>query len=454
LAKIEREGVPAVGIICQGFTESGRVVAEKEGVPGARILEFPQPNILIQTREQIYESTRMILNEVVEALTKTEREAITAKPKAKADPRQVEFRGSLEEINEFFRKRKRTDGLPIMPPTLEAVERMLQYTDRSPEEVIGVLPPANYAASVWKVAVNGVMAGCRPEYMPVLLAVTEAVAEPRFNLQLAPSSSGWAPFMIINGPIIKDLDFNHGAGVLRPSRQANITVARFLRLLMINVAGMIVGESEIATFGRNYEAALAEAEADSPWEPLHVERGFNPGSSVVTVQSSTGMGDHFITSGDALNQLKQLCREITGALTLTPLAIYRFGPEISPLICLSPLTASSIAKGGYSKRDVKQYFYENARIPAHHFEEKIKQYDVDFSLSRVVQAGILPKIFAESEDPNRLVPLVRRPEDFLITVSGFPNRSRCFIMEQNGKQGMTVSKEIKLPGNWDKLRKR
>ena len=430
------------------------MVAEKEGVPNARILEFPQPNILIQTREQIYESTKKILNEVVDALTKPEAETKAVKPKAKADPRQVEFKGTLDDINEFFRKRKRTDGLPIMPPTVQAVERMLQYTDRTPEEVIGILPPANYAATVWKVAVNGVMAGCRPEYMPVLLAVTEAVAEPSFNLQLAPSSSGWAPFIIINGPIIQDLDFNHGAGVLRPSRQANITVARFLRLLMINLAGMIVGESEMATFGRNYEAVLAEAEEDSPWEPLHVERGFKQGSSVITVQSSTGMGDHFITNGDALNQLRQLCREITGALTLTPLAIYRFRPEVAPLICLSPLTASSIAKGGYSKKDVKQFFYENARIPAHRFEEKIKQYDADFTLSHVVKEGILPKIFAESEDPNRMVPLARRPEDFLITVSGFPNRSRCFIMEQNGKQGMTVSKEIKFPENWETLRKR
>jgi hypothetical protein len=394
------------------------------------------------------------LNEIIDSLTKTDMVTKQVKLANQANPRKIDFKGSLDEINEYFRQKHRTDGLPIMPPTLEAVERMLEYTDRSPEDVIGVLAPANYAATVWKIAVNGVMAGCRPEYMPVLIAVTEAVADKKFNLHLAASSSGWSPFIIINGPVIKDLNFNSGEGVLRPERQANISVARFLRLIMINLAGYIVGESEIATFGRNYEAVLAEAEDEFQWEPLNVERGFKPGSSVVTVQSSTGMGDHFITSGDAENQLKQLCREITGALTLTPLALFRFGPEISPLICLSPLVANTLSEAGYSKRDVKQYFYDHARITARKFEEKVQQYDTDFTLTHAVEIGKLPPVFAESSDPNRLVPLVRRPEEYLVVVSGFGNRSRSFIMEQVGKQGMTVSKEIKLPENWNNLLKK
>jgi hypothetical protein len=213
---------------------------------------------------------------------------------------------------------------------------------------------------------------------------------------------------------------------------------------MINIAGLIVGETEIATFGRNYEAVLAEAEEDSPWEPLSVERGFKLGSSVVTIQSGTGMGDHFITSGDALNQLKQLSREVSQALTLTPLAVFKFGPEAHPLICLSPLVAKTIAQGGYSKNDVKKYLYENARIPAKLFEEKI-----NYDLPQAVESGKLPRVFTESTDPQRMVPLVRLPEDFFIVVSGFPNRSRCFIMEQVGLQGLTVSKQITLPTHWD-----
>jgi hypothetical protein len=195
VARIEKEGIPTVGIICKGFTESGRRIAEKEGVPAARIVEFPPPNILIQTPEAIYKSAETILKQVIDALTKNEPEPNAAISKTRVSPREIIFRGTLDEINDAFRKRHWTDGLPIMPPTVAAVEKFLQYTDRSPNEVVGILRPANDEASVWKVAVNGVMAGCRPEYMPVLLAVAEAASDPRFNMQEAASSSGWSPFI-------------------------------------------------------------------------------------------------------------------------------------------------------------------------------------------------------------------------------------------------------------------
>src|SRR5690606_29173975 len=131
--------------------------------------------------------------------------------------------------NDYFQERVWSDGLPIVPPTVEYVSSFLQFTDRAAEEVIGLLPPARLPATVWKIAVNGAMAGCRPEYMPNLIAIAEAIADPAFGLENVGSTVGLTPVIILNGPVIRQLGFNAGQGVMRPQARANVTVSRFLR---------------------------------------------------------------------------------------------------------------------------------------------------------------------------------------------------------------------------------
>jgi hypothetical protein len=426
------------------------MLAGAEGLPGMRFVEYPPPNIATEGYEAIYEKAKLLVDKMIRAFTEPAPVTTTASTKiAEAKTGKTVFSGSFEEVNEFFRKRQWTDGLPIVPPTLEAVDAMMRFTDRSSDELLPALPPASYEATVWTLAINGVMAGCRPEYMPVLLAAIEAIGDTRFGLQHAGSTAGWTPFIILNGPIIKELDFNSGQGVLRPERQANITVARFLRLAMVNMAGYRLGTTDMATFGSNYMPVLAEAEDESPYEPLSVDLGFHRGANVITVLSALSMSYHFPSTGKtAEDQLRVITSVAKRELGSFVRIVTIFGPEVSPVLCLSPLVASIIAEAGYSKDDIRQYIYDNARIPAYEFDENLGLLWPGYTVHQAVEQGKLPPSFCATEDPARMLPVLRSPRQLLIVVSGSSTKNRNFIVNQAGDQGLAVSKEIKLPSNW------
>ena len=447
-----------MAVVCTGFVATAHMIAKMYGLQTIRILEYPPPNISTQKPEEVRKHAVSLLDALIGLLTKASYlpENAARPTVTEVNPRECVFRGTLKEINEFFYRRQWTDGLPIVPPTLDAVDEMLKYTERSPSEVLGLLKPAHRQASVWSLAVNGVMAGCRPEYMPVLVSLIEAIVEPRFGLHHAGSTSGWTPFIILNGPIIKDLGFNAGQGVLRPERMANITVARFLKLVMSNIAGFRLGTTDMSSFGNNYIPVLAEAEDDSPFEPLSVEQGFNKGSNVVTILSADSLSMQFGSAGDAEEHLQTLAKEMTRYLSSGYIVITTFfGPEVLPVLCLSPLVASILAKASYTKNDIKKYIYDNARIPAIIFERELKNgIKTGYTIHQAIEEGKLPPSYCETDDPNRMLPLLRSPEQLMIVVSGPTARNRNFIVLQVGNQGLTVSKEIKLPTNWKQLREK
>ncbi len=442
-----------MAIICTGFVNSARLTAKSEGLEHLRLVEYLPPNITISSPDEVRQRANLMVDEVINRLTQQEGRGERIKQKsAEAGDREIIFSGDLDEVNDFFYKNRLTDGLPIVPPTIEKVETMLRFTDRSPDEVIGVLRPGGCEATVWKVAVNGVMAGCRPEYMPLLIAITEAISEPRFGLQHAGSTVGWTPLIILNGPIIKELDFNCGQGVFRPERRANITVSRFLRLLMVNIAKFRLGETDMATFGQNYLPVLAEAEDESPWPPFSVDRGFEPGTNVVTVQSCADVGHHFISIGSADEHLDTLAKEVARVLGSQIVAVVaRFGSEVHPVICLSPAVARIIAEAGYSKSDLRRYLYKNSRITARQFDHHLCPQESSLTINRAVKLGKLPPDFGITEDMDRLVPVVHNPEEFFIIVTGMSLRNRSCVLSQVGYQGLAVSKEIKLPANWKEM---
>ncbi len=450
-AAVEKAGIPAVAIVCQGFTTIAQTVAKFEGLSDLRFVVYPPPNISVQNPQEVAERANQLVDEAIRQLSRiSSRE--TNKPVKTVSEKEIIFTGNISELNEFFYKNQWTDGLPVMPPTLETVEKMLKYTDRSPDEVIGILPPGKCAASIWKIAVNGVLAGCRPEYMPVLIAITEAIADPRFNLQHAGSTAGWTPLIILNGPIIEDLDFNSGQGVLRPERQANVSVGRFLRLLMVNVGKYRIGLTDMAAFGNNYLPVLAETRKDSPWPSLSEEMGFKRETNLVTVLSTPGSGYHFIVRGDVEEHLRILSQEVIRSLgSQLVYVLTTFGAEWRPVIGMTPQVAGILSQGGYSKTAVKKYLYENARIPAYLFEKLLKQEISDLTMDRAVQQYHLPPDFHQSDDPNRLLPLFHSPDELFIVVSGMPQRNRTFVMAQLGRQGLATSKEVKLPANFKQL---
>jgi hypothetical protein len=410
-----------------------------------RMLQYPLPNIGTQTRDEIYISSLPLVDELVSQLTHSPSADAATNRRAAAGPRAIVFKGTLEEVNDHFQERVWSDGLPVVPPTLDRVDAFLSFTDRSPQDFIGLLPPTRLPATVWKVAVNGVMAGCRPEYMPVLLAIAEAVADPAFGLENVGSTAGITPLIILNGPIAKQLGFNSGQGVLRPQARANITVSRFLRLLMVNVAGYRLGEADMATFGRNYYPVLAEAEEDSPWPPLSIDRGFAAGANVVTVMGVDSTTHNFLTHDPAENHLRVLAREVTRELGGNLLvAMERFGGRITPVLGLTPLVSGILARAGYSKDDVRRWIYDHALIPARQFDEQLARIEDGYNLQESVRRGKLAPRFALSDDPERLVPVLHHPDELQIVVCGAPNRNRSFLAGQFGNYGGAVSKQIRL----------
>lgn len=353
--------------------------------------------------------------------------------------------GSFDEINEYFALKGWSDGLPIVPPTREKVDAFLACTGRDAGQVLGYLHPSLRPATVESVAVNGVMAGCEPEYMPVLIAVIEAVAAPGFHLEDAGSSAGWAPMIILNGPAAKRLGFNRSTGLLRPGCRANTSVARFLRLCLRNIAGFIPGRGDMATFGRPDWPVLAEDEDLCPWESLAVSRGFAPGESVVTV-SSVGHMSFMLTA--TAHTPEGILSGIAEKVRLNLLAgdgstIMKHG-SVSHLLGLSPVLAETIASAGYSRRDVQEYIFRHSMVPARVFDRWL-ELQAKPDACACVRQGLLAQRFCTCGDPERPLPLYHSADELMIAVCGTRERNRFFIAEQVGRQGLASSAVVDAP---------
>jgi len=452
----EKAGIPTTSIVLSGFLGQAQAVAQALGVQNLALAEYPGV-VSMDSKEELYKKVHeFLVKNIIDGFTKTVVEAV--KP-SEPEPRDIVFEGTLDEVHEFFSKNLWTDGLPIIPPTIERVEKFLKFTERHTHEIIGKLLPENREATVWNIAVNGVMAGCRPEYMPILLAVVDAIAEPEFRIQDAGSTPGWEPLIILNGPIIKHLDFNYEAGVMRVGRQANTSIGRFLRLYMRNVAGLRIppASTDKATIGNTFNVVLAENEgvvAELGWEPFSVTRGFKQGENVVTVQSVVNATSPNATGGDnALDHLQTLAEVFGGIMSYWTHMAVAWG-KFYPLLVISPSVARLLARDGWTKDDIKQYLYENAKVPARSLERLARQEGLStFNLCKLVEEGVIPKQYCESTDPDRMVPVFLRADWIGIVVSGDVGRNRNRGYVQNHEQGPPISKKIELPANWEQLLK-
>jgi len=221
---------------------------------------------------------------------------------------QIEIADDFEAVQRLYLDRGWSDGLPIVPPTLQRVEAMLAE-----------IPPIWGAATVEKLAINAVMAGCLPEYLPVLIAAVEAIADPVFNLYaIQATTHPCAPLMIINGPIREALGMNYSSGSFGPGWRANATIGRAMRLVLLNVGGAYPGVGDMSTQGApsKFSYCVAENEEENPWEPLHVERGFRPDQSAVTVMAGEpphNINDHSGRSADDILTIVAGAISVTGA---------------------------------------------------------------------------------------------------------------------------------------------
>ncbi|HET7874100.1 MAG TPA: hypothetical protein VFN71_01140, partial [Methylomirabilota bacterium] len=257
-----------------------------------------------------------------------------------------------------------TDGLPVVPPTEAKVRAMLDAAGLEPGQQVAFITNRQVAVTAEKVAINAVMAGCRPEYMPVVVAAIEGIGDPRWQYHgPGTSTAGAAVLMILNGPVARVLDFNTGDNLFGPGWRANATVGRAVRLVMRNVIGSLPGKLDRATLGHpgKYTYVIAENEADSPWTPLHVERGFRPEQSTVTVMAAEGPHQFYNQlSNTAAAVLTTLCDDmrISGnTVGQTQYAVVLAGEHMR-----------TIASDGWSKADIRKFIFEHTQNTVAHLK--------------------------------------------------------------------------------------
>jgi len=456
-AAAEKAGVPSSSLVCEGFIGQAGTTSVGLGLPNLPVALVPG-HVGTQSDTELSENIHGVtLDDVVKNLTEAPGDVETGEDPA---PRDIVFSGTIDEINRLFIENEWSDGLPIIPPTAERVEAFLEFTDRDPDEVLAVLLPDSRAATVWSVAVNAVMAGCRPEYMPVLVALIEAMGDPNYGVEHSGNTPGGETLITINGPLAAQLRFNDEQGVLRDGFQPNTSVGRFWRLALRNLAGFLLQKNDKCTFGNTWRVVMAENEAvleEIGWNTTAEDLGIPKDKSAVSIARYTGSDLIASATGDTGEKMMPyladaVLKQNTWQLVFT---IGTSPGTLRPLLVLSPILAQTLAKDGWSKQDVKQYLYDHCRMPAAAFERYLGEW-TDHPINNLrneVGLNRAPKVFAENEDPDRMVPIVFSPNDFMVAVSGDPLRTNAITFAHNGILGYTVAREIELPKDWDaKLR--
>ena len=319
----------------------------------------------------------------------------------------------FDAINKLYRDRRWIDGLPIVPPTQERVARMLACTKRKRDTVIATLPPGFGEATVERIAINAVMAGCDPEYLPVLIAATDAVAQAQFNIQgIEATTNPAAVWLVLNGPIVQQLGVNATFNCLGQGTWANATLGRAMRLILQNIGGALPGDMDRATQGQpaKYTFCCGENEAQSPWEALHVERGFARETSTVTVVPAEGtlnMNTHSKEAGELL-------RVIAESMVHPTSNEYCHGGE--PWIVFAPEHADILKAGGLTKRDVKQRLWELSKMPAGAMSVK------EILRAQASRADEYGEIKSDT-----LLSIARTPDDIWFIVAGGPGTHSVYV---------------------------
>lgn len=456
-AVAEKTGVPTVSIIGSAFMKQAAVVSRGLGVPLA-LAEYPGAPMVDSDAELRAKVEKDLLPAIIQGLTGASPSAGTDEA-SEPEPGSVVFEGTLDAVQEHFHRKLWSDGLPIIPPTRERVDAFLRFTDRGPREVIRVLPQEGREADTLSIAVNGVMAGCRPEYMPLLVAIVEAISDPHFRIEAAGSTPAWEALVVVSGPIVKELDFNFGQGAMKVGRQANSSIGRFVRLYMRNICGYRIppGTGDKGSIGYTFNVALAEDEAWSRrigWPTFSEDAGFAPHDNVVTVQSVVTISPPTYSAGDtAIKHVQQFADVFLRAFSYGSHSGVKRG-YWHPLVVIGPSIARVIARE-WTKDDVRRFLWEKMTIPAslmRHFCAQTAAQDMDFA--KLVGEGTLPAYYTASNDPDRPVPIIVRPEHIGILVAGDPGRNQSRGYMSNNAQGARTSRRVELPRGWEKLRAR
>ncbi|MGZ5118339.1 MAG: hypothetical protein ACXWIS_06230 [Burkholderiales bacterium] len=333
----------------------------------------------------------------------------------KAPSASIEADEDFDAINALYLERGWGDGLPIVPPTAERVERMLAWCDRAWDEPIAKIAPRYGEARPLRLAANAVMAGCRPEYFPLYMLAIEAMCEEPFNLYGVQATTHLcAPLVIVNGPIGREIGLNSGHNAFGPGTPSNATIGRAIRLALLNIGGALPGSGDMSTFGApsKFSYCVAENEAASPWEPLHVERGFPADATTVTVigaECPHNVNDHESLSAEGI------LTTIAGTMALTGSNDTYY--EAQPVVVMGPEHAKTVADGGYSKADAKRFLQEHATTPLGRFSKE--------NIERRFRTTLKDRYGSAPLDTP--IPAVQRAEDLIIAVIGGAGKHSAYI---------------------------
>jgi hypothetical protein len=415
---MERRGVPTITVITERFVGLAHAIAESLERTDLSMVVIPhpfggQPEAEVRHRAgDVAERMNATLMAWVPPTTM----ASTGQVRTRPDMLEIELEAD-DEVSFALDRLGLTDGLPVVPPAANRVRKMLQFTGVDPRENLGPIPPSGNMLTLRAAAANAVMAGCRPEYFPVVLqALAALMSSSSLNLSgMQTTTHPIGPMVMLSGPIAREIDVVSGVGCLGPGWPANATIGRAVRLILMNAGEARPGGTDRATMGQpgKFSFCFSENESESPWEPYRVERGYSTEATTVTVvgaEAPHNINDHGSTDAEGL------LRTIAGTMATTGNNnLYWLGDTF---LILGPEHAAQLAREGLSKRDVKNELHARARIPA--------------AAMSTGQFSHLSSWIAEAErsrfvDPEGRVALVRHPDDIHIVVAGGPGKHSMWV---------------------------
>jgi len=456
-------GIPSVMIAAPGFVDQAKYVSVSAGVPVQRVAVYPGA-FASHTQEELIRNTREILwPQIVEGLTKPigANEIAEAEKSLQTSENGIVFSGTLEETQSFFEQQGWTDGLPITPPTQEIVDKFFKYTTYSKDDVIGKIPPSYRLVTAQNVAVVGAMAGCPPEYMPILIAFTKAMQDGNFRRTLS-STHAWTPYMWLNGPVSRQLGIEAGQGEI--SAAPNKKLGRFIDLALLNLGGCDIKKNRMGTFGYLSSWAMAEDEealSRIGWSPYHMQMGYEANDNTVTAASSLNWGNNLTPATTDPDKIAELMA--WDAVEKEQFALGGGTPFVYRTFFVTEYVARDLAAKYKDKAELEKALVETARRP---LEERAyanfwanpgssfegKKYTPQMHARKIgknefAKETDTPKWLAwTGKDKMTTVPVMKEGKTAIV-VTGDANRNKVLTVPGGG----FATVKIELPPNWDSL---
>ena len=438
MVAIEKAGIPAVGITARSFARAWQSCVDGWGQPNTEFVTIPHATTG-QQADFIHKMVDEQIDDIIRGLTAVPAPTGTTRGARNGSKTTETFTIEmdstplgLDAVNRFLAERDWSDGIPVLPPTPAAVEQMLRGTKRAPQDLLMVMEPGFGLATVEKIAVNAVMAGCRPEQFPVILAAIDCLAQPEMNHRdMQVSGHTEEPIILVNGPIAKKAGIDFGPTAMGPGvvNSANTAIGRALRLCLINIGYCHAGAGDPNFIGlpTKFGMCIAENEEVSPWQPYHMDRGFKRDESAVTAVTVTGpttiIDAGSKTHEDTLNNIASMMfyRNAGAGGWIRGWQSAQVGhtnkrvPYQGPYhpVILSPSRAVLLAEAGLSKQDAQAWLHQNCRV----------------SLKSVLSTGSMPlddsgswlhhpELQHLADDPEATIPALESPEQYLLFVTG------------------------------------